>query len=195
MFIGFITSCSCSTAEAVLTGPSPEQSARRLHTEWGTSRVSPTTLAKDYGRDPSMRGFRTEPHRSASPAASPLVCWQSSETALYVPGHALELSLDGAGEPGISTRTGVPTEPCYPSGPSRHNIRTRTWVTARNHRRITAPHTRTFSHGAPLVSSWSSLARRSVAISVPAELSADGTWATAEFSQGPSSAHGLRPDR
>ena len=38
-----------------------------------------------------------------------------------------------------------------PSGPSRHNIRTRTWVTARNHRRITAPHTQTFNHGAALV--------------------------------------------
>ena len=36
------------------------------------------------------------------------------------------------------------------SGPSRHNLRTRTWVTARNHRRITAPHTRTFNHGAAL---------------------------------------------
>ena len=38
------------------------------------------------------------------------------------------------------------------SGPSRHNIRTRTWVTARNHRRITAPHTQTFNHGAALAS-------------------------------------------
>ena len=37
-----------------------------------------------------------------------------------------------------------------PSGPPRHNIRTRTWVAARNHRRITAPHTRTFNHGAAL---------------------------------------------
>ena len=35
-----------------------------------------------------------------------------------------------------------------PSVPSRHNLRPRTWVTARNHRRITAPHTRTFNHGA-----------------------------------------------
>ena len=39
----------------------------------------------------------------------------------------------------------------HTSGPPRHNIRTRTWVTARNHRRITAPHTRTFNHGAALV--------------------------------------------
>ena len=38
-----------------------------------------------------------------------------------------------------------------PSVPSRHNLRPRTWVTARNHRRITAPHTRTFNHGAALV--------------------------------------------
>ena len=38
------------------------------------------------------------------------------------------------------------------SGSSRHNIRTRTWVTARNHRRITAPQTRMFNHGAALVS-------------------------------------------
>ena len=37
-----------------------------------------------------------------------------------------------------------------PSGPSRHTLRTRTWVTARNHRRITAPQTRTFNHGAAL---------------------------------------------
>ena len=37
------------------------------------------------------------------------------------------------------------------SGPSRHNLRPRTWVTARNHRGITAPHTRTFNHGAALV--------------------------------------------
>ena len=36
------------------------------------------------------------------------------------------------------------------SGPPRHNLRTRTWVAARNHRRITAPHTRTFNHGAAL---------------------------------------------
>ena len=36
------------------------------------------------------------------------------------------------------------------SGPSRHNLLIRTWVTARNHRRITAPHTRTFNHGAAL---------------------------------------------
>ena len=36
------------------------------------------------------------------------------------------------------------------SGPARHNLRTRTWVTARNHRRITAPRTRTFNHGAAL---------------------------------------------
>ena len=37
-----------------------------------------------------------------------------------------------------------------PSGPPRHNLRTRTWVAARNHRRITAPHTRTFNHGTAL---------------------------------------------
>ena len=37
------------------------------------------------------------------------------------------------------------------SGPPRHNIRTRTGVAARNHRRITAPRTRTFNHGAALV--------------------------------------------
>ena len=37
------------------------------------------------------------------------------------------------------------------SGPPRHNLRTRTWVAARNHRRITAPRTRTFNHGAALV--------------------------------------------
>ena len=37
------------------------------------------------------------------------------------------------------------------SGPSRHNLLTRTWLTARNHRRITAPQTRTFNHGAALV--------------------------------------------
>ena len=36
------------------------------------------------------------------------------------------------------------------SGSSRHHLRIRTWVTASNHRRITAPHTRTFSHGAAL---------------------------------------------
>ena len=41
------------------------------------------------------------------------------------------------------------------SGPSSHNLRTRTWVTARNHRRITAPHTRTFNHGTALVALWS----------------------------------------
>ena len=39
-----------------------------------------------------------------------------------------------------------------PSGSSRHHLRIRTWVTASNHRRITAPHTRTFNHGAALVS-------------------------------------------
>ena len=38
-----------------------------------------------------------------------------------------------------------------PSGSSRHHLRIRTWVTASNHRRITAPHTRTFNHGAALV--------------------------------------------
>ena len=37
------------------------------------------------------------------------------------------------------------------SGPPRHNLRTRTWVAARNHRRISAPRTRTFNHGAALV--------------------------------------------
>ena len=37
------------------------------------------------------------------------------------------------------------------SGSSRHHLRIRTWVTASNHRRITAPHTRTFNHGAALV--------------------------------------------
>ena len=37
-----------------------------------------------------------------------------------------------------------------PSGSSRHHLRIRTWVTASNHRRITAPHTRTFNHGAAL---------------------------------------------
>ena len=37
-----------------------------------------------------------------------------------------------------------------PSGPPRHNLRTRTWVAARNHRRITAPPTRTFNHGTAL---------------------------------------------
>ena len=36
------------------------------------------------------------------------------------------------------------------SGSSRHTLRIRTWVTASNHRRITAPHTRTFNHGAAL---------------------------------------------
>ena len=35
---------------------------------------------------------------------------------------------------------------------SRHHLRIRTWVTASNNRRITAPHTRTFNHGAALVS-------------------------------------------
>ena len=37
-----------------------------------------------------------------------------------------------------------------PSGSSRHHLRIRTWITASNHRRITAPHTRTFNHGAAL---------------------------------------------
>ena len=37
-----------------------------------------------------------------------------------------------------------------PSGSSRHTLRIRTSVTASNHRRITAPHTRTFNHGAAL---------------------------------------------
>ena len=48
------------------------------------------------------------------------------------------------------TSSSSPT-PQRPSGPPRHNLRTRTWVAARNHRRITAPHTRTFNHGAALV--------------------------------------------
>ena len=43
-----------------------------------------------------------------------------------------------------------PLTPDQASGPPRHNLRTRTWVAARNHRRITAPHTRTFNHGAAL---------------------------------------------
>ena len=47
--------------------------------------------------------------------------------------------------------TTPPTRSGGTSGPSRHNLRTRTWVTARNHRRITAPHTRTFNHGTALV--------------------------------------------
>ena len=38
----------------------------------------------------------------------------------------------------------------HTSGSSRHHLRIRTWVTASNHRRITAPHTRTFNHGAAL---------------------------------------------
>ena len=45
------------------------------------------------------------------------------------------------------------------SGPSRHTLRTRTWVTARNHRRITAPQTRTFNHGAALGSHRRLIAR------------------------------------
>ena len=50
------------------------------------------------------------------------------------------------------TSTSSPTTRCgpRPSGPPRHNLRTRTWVAARNHRRITAPHTRTFNHGTAL---------------------------------------------
>ena len=38
----------------------------------------------------------------------------------------------------------------HTSGSSRHHLRIRTWITASNHRRITAPHTRTFNHGAAL---------------------------------------------
>ena len=49
-----------------------------------------------------------------------------------------------------ATWSASPT-PCPPSGSSRHTLRIRTWVTASNHRRITAPHTRTFNHGAALV--------------------------------------------
>ena len=50
--------------------------------------------------------------------------------------------------PSTVPRPPAPAAP--PSGPPRHNLRTRTWVAARNHRRITAPHTRTFNHGAAL---------------------------------------------
>ena len=38
------------------------QSARRLHTEWGTTIPSPLPFAKNYGIDAHMRGFRTELH-------------------------------------------------------------------------------------------------------------------------------------
>ena len=44
---------------------SPKQSARRLHTEWGTTIPSPLPFAKNYGIDAHMRGFRTERHTSA----------------------------------------------------------------------------------------------------------------------------------
>ena len=49
----------------------------------------------------------------------------------------------------------------YPetSGSSRHHLRIRTWITASNHRRITAPHTRTFNHGAALAASAKPRAR------------------------------------
>ena len=50
------------------------------------------------------------------------------------------------------------------SGPSRHNLRQRTWVTARNHRRITAPHTRTFNHGAALAGCGRTARRRGQAM-------------------------------
>ena len=48
-------------------------------------------------------------------------------------------------------RPDVVFRPDISSGSSRHHLRIRTWVTAGNHRRITAPHTRTFNHGAALV--------------------------------------------
>ena len=61
-------------------------------------------------------------------------------------------SAGGVGDPTEPSASGAnrgnPQQP--PSGPSRHNLRPRTWVTARNHRRITAPRTRTFNHGAAL---------------------------------------------
>ena len=41
---------------------SPEQSAPRLRTEWGTSMASPMFSAKNYGIAANMRGFRSEPH-------------------------------------------------------------------------------------------------------------------------------------
>ena len=49
--------------------------------------------------------------------------------------------------PAVAASGHPPTTTRVTSDPSRHNLRTRTGVTARNHRRITAPHTRTFSHG------------------------------------------------
>ena len=58
---------------------------------------------------------------------------------------------DRQGAPAVHPRArGVAKSRATASGPSRHNLPTRTWVTARNHRRITAPQTRTFNHGAAL---------------------------------------------
>ena len=74
--------------------------------------------------------------RSSVPSASVRACWR-----LVGRGCGVRRSSVAAANSGRSPA----------SGSSRHHLRIRTWVTASNHRRITAPHTRTFNHGAALV--------------------------------------------
>ena len=50
----------CGSRQVVRDGP--KQSARGLHTEWGTTMSVPMSSAKNYGLDASMRGFRPERH-------------------------------------------------------------------------------------------------------------------------------------
>ena len=55
----------CGSRQVVRDGP--KQSARGLHTEWGTTMSVPMPSAKNCGLDASMRGFRPEPHASRRP--------------------------------------------------------------------------------------------------------------------------------
>ena len=73
---------------------------------------------------------------------------------------------------GCTEDLGVLTPQTYTSGSSRHHLRIRTWVTASNHRRITAPHTRTFNHGAALGRV------RGTVVAVPTTISGGSTRAT-----------------
>ena len=52
----------CGSRQVVRDGP--KQSARGLHTEWGTTMSVPMPSAKNCGLDASMRGFRPELHAS-----------------------------------------------------------------------------------------------------------------------------------
>ena len=57
----------CGSRQVVRDGP--KQSARGLHTEWGTTMSVPMPSAKNCGLDASMRGFRPERHALASRTA------------------------------------------------------------------------------------------------------------------------------